>query len=176
MLRIVLILFGIAAAAVGALGLRGQLSSNRPWHVFLDMKYQPRYSAQGQSTYFADGRASRVPVAGTRPYDGAATRNDAGDHGDANPDFLPEADPIFFLGRLKPDEKRMVKVKVQKQRPKKDMDGKEYIKERVDLAKTKTNFWTDYKFGNPVTKKIEPKSAYCERLDDTVVCGGIYKK
>jgi cytochrome c len=57
-----------------------------------------------------------------------------------------------------------------------DMDGKEYIKERVDFAKTKANFWTDYKFNNPVSKKIEPKTAYCERLDDTVVCGGIYKK
>ena len=58
----------------------------------------------------------------------------------------------------------------------KDIDGKEYIKERVDLGKTKTSFWTDYKFVNPVSKKIEPKTAYCERLDDTVVCGGIYKK
>src|SRR3954467_1769110 len=58
----------------------------------------------------------------------------------------------------------------------KDMDGKEYIKERVDFGKTKTSFWTDYKFNNPVSKKIEPKSAYCERLDDTVVCGGVYKK
>jgi cytochrome c len=26
-----------------------------------------------------------------------------------------------------------------------------------------------------VSKKIEPKQMYCERLDDTVVCGGIYK-
>ena len=58
----------------------------------------------------------------------------------------------------------------------KDMDGKEYIKERVELGKTRTSFWTDYKFNNPVSKKIEPKTAYCERLDDTVVCGGIYKK
>ena len=58
----------------------------------------------------------------------------------------------------------------------KDMDGKEYIKERVEFAKTKPSFWTDYKFNNPVSKKIEPKTAYCERLDDTVVCGGIYKK
>jgi cytochrome c len=24
-----------------------------------------------------------------------------------------------------------------------------------------------------VSKKLEPKTAYCERLDDTVVCGGI---
>jgi len=58
----------------------------------------------------------------------------------------------------------------------KDIDGKEYIKERVEFGKTKTSFWTDYKFNNPVSKKIEPKTAYCERLDDTVVCGGIYKK
>jgi cytochrome c len=58
----------------------------------------------------------------------------------------------------------------------KDMDGKEYIKERVTLAQSKGTFWTDYKFNNPTTKKIEPKTAYCERVDDIVVCGGIYKK
>lgn len=58
----------------------------------------------------------------------------------------------------------------------KDIDGKEYIKERVELAKAKASFYTDYKFVNPVSKKIEPKTAYCERLDDTIVCGGIYKK
>ncbi len=56
-----------------------------------------------------------------------------------------------------------------------DIDGKEYVRERVELAKSKTSFWQDYKFTNPVSKKIEPKSAYCERIDDTVVCGGIYK-
>ena len=58
----------------------------------------------------------------------------------------------------------------------KDIDGKEYIKERVELGKAKATFYTDYKFPNPVTKKIEAKTAYCERLDDTVVCGGVYKK
>jgi signal transduction histidine kinase len=57
----------------------------------------------------------------------------------------------------------------------KDIDGKEYIKERVDFGKAKASFWTDYKFVNPVSKKIEPKTAYCERVDDYVVCGGIYK-
>jgi signal transduction histidine kinase len=56
-----------------------------------------------------------------------------------------------------------------------DIDGKEFVKERVELAKSKPNFWQDYKFTNPVSKKIEPKSMYCERLDDTAVCGGIYK-
>lgn len=57
----------------------------------------------------------------------------------------------------------------------KDIDGKAFVKERVELAKSKGTFWQDYKFTNPETKKIEPKSMYCEKLDDTAVCGGIYK-
>ena len=57
----------------------------------------------------------------------------------------------------------------------KDVDGKEFIRERMVLAKAKGSFWQDYKFTNPVSKKIEAKSMYCERLDDIVVCGGIYK-
>ena len=57
----------------------------------------------------------------------------------------------------------------------KDVDGKAFVKERVELAAAKGTFWQDYKFTNPVSKKIEPKSAYCEKLEDAVVCGGIYK-
>ena len=58
----------------------------------------------------------------------------------------------------------------------KDVDGKPFVKERVELAQSKGTFWQDYKFSNPVTKKIEPKQMYCEKLDDTVVCGGVYKQ
>ncbi len=57
----------------------------------------------------------------------------------------------------------------------KDVDGKPFVKERVELGQSKGTFWQDYKFTNPVSKKIEPKSMYCERLEDTVVCGGVYK-
>ena len=57
----------------------------------------------------------------------------------------------------------------------KDIDGKEFVRERVELAKSKGTFWQDYKFTNPETKKIEPKAMYCEKLDETVVCGGVYK-
>ncbi len=57
----------------------------------------------------------------------------------------------------------------------KDVDGKAFVKERVELASAKSTFWQDYKFTNPVSKKIEPKSMYCEKLDDAIVCGGIYK-
>ena len=57
----------------------------------------------------------------------------------------------------------------------KDIDGKPFVKERVELAQSKGSFWQDYKFTNPLSKKIQPKEMYCEKLDDTVVCGGVYK-
>jgi signal transduction histidine kinase len=58
----------------------------------------------------------------------------------------------------------------------KDVDGKFFVKERVELAKKKQPFWQDYKFTNPVSGKIEPKSMYCVPEDDLVVCGGVYLK
>jgi signal transduction histidine kinase len=57
----------------------------------------------------------------------------------------------------------------------KDADGKEFVKERIELAKTHDSFWQSYKFMNPVTKTVEPKQMYCERLEQTVVCGGVYQ-
>ncbi len=56
----------------------------------------------------------------------------------------------------------------------KDVDGKAFVRERMELAKTHDSFWQSYKFMNPVTKTIEPKQMYCERLQQTVVCGGVY--
>jgi hypothetical protein len=57
-----------------------------------------------------------------------------------------------------------------------DVDGKYFVKERVALAQSKpAGFWQDYKFTNPVSKKIEPKAMYCEKLGETAVCGGVYK-
>jgi cytochrome c len=56
-----------------------------------------------------------------------------------------------------------------------DVDGKYFVKERVELARKQGTFWQDYKFVNPTTKKIEPKQMYCEKLDETAVCAGVYK-
>jgi cytochrome c len=56
-----------------------------------------------------------------------------------------------------------------------DVDGKPYVKERTELARKQASFWQDYKFVNPVTKKVEPKQMYCERVDETAVCAGVYK-
>jgi cytochrome c len=58
----------------------------------------------------------------------------------------------------------------------KDVDGKAFVKERVELAKTKTSFWQEYKFTNPVSGKIEPKAMYCEPSGELIVCGGVYLK
>ena len=56
-----------------------------------------------------------------------------------------------------------------------DVDGKLYVKERVEMAAKQPSFWQDYKFVNPVTKKVEPKQMYCEKVENTAVCAGIYK-
>ncbi|HEX8955808.1 MAG TPA: cache domain-containing protein [Burkholderiaceae bacterium] len=57
----------------------------------------------------------------------------------------------------------------------KDTDGKSYIKERIELVKSKGKGWQDYKFVNPVTKQIEPKSMYFEKFEDVIVSCGVYK-
>lgn len=58
----------------------------------------------------------------------------------------------------------------------KDQDGKFYVKERIEIAKSKGKGWQDYKYTNPVSKKIEAKSAYIEKIDDLIVGCGVYKK
>lgn len=57
----------------------------------------------------------------------------------------------------------------------KDNDGKPIIRGFVDIAKTKGKGWHDYKWPNPVTKAIEQKSAYIEKVGDLIVGSGIYK-
>ncbi|MCX9157565.1 cache domain-containing protein [Niveibacterium sp. 24ML] len=56
-----------------------------------------------------------------------------------------------------------------------DVDGKEYGKEMVEVAKGKGKGWVDYKFKNPTNGKVEPKSSYVARTGDVFVIAGIYK-
>ena len=58
-----------------------------------------------------------------------------------------------------------------------DVDGKAYIKAAVDLAKSTGKGWVDYKFQNPETKKIEPKTTYVLRVPgkELFLAVGIYK-
>jgi signal transduction histidine kinase len=57
-----------------------------------------------------------------------------------------------------------------------DNDGKYFVKERVEMmSKADAKAWQDYKFMNPVSKQIEPKSMYLRRYEDLIVGCGIYK-
>jgi signal transduction histidine kinase len=56
-----------------------------------------------------------------------------------------------------------------------DPDGVPYVKNRIALVKAKGNGWQDYKFSNPVTKKIEAKTAYVELHEGLIYGCGIYK-
>jgi len=58
----------------------------------------------------------------------------------------------------------------------KDVDGKEFIKERMELANSKGKFWQEYKFTDPDTRKVLPKEMFCEKVEDMVVCAGVYKR
>jgi signal transduction histidine kinase len=57
----------------------------------------------------------------------------------------------------------------------KDGNGKMFVREEIDVAKAKGKGWVDFEWVNPVTKKIEPRSAYLERVDDYFVLSGIFK-
>jgi cytochrome c len=57
----------------------------------------------------------------------------------------------------------------------KDADGKAFVKERVEIAKTKGSGWQNYKWNNPTTNKIEDKVAYVEKYEDVIVGCGAYK-
>ena len=56
-----------------------------------------------------------------------------------------------------------------------DPDGKYIVKERLDGARVKPSGSIDYKFFNPVTKKVEPKRAYWQRHGDLLFTAGAYK-
>jgi signal transduction histidine kinase len=56
----------------------------------------------------------------------------------------------------------------------KDSDGKDFVREIVNSANTQGNGFADYKWYNPVTKESKPKSVYFEKVDDLIICSGIY--
>lgn len=59
----------------------------------------------------------------------------------------------------------------------KDADGKLFIQAMMDVAKTKGSGWVDYKWKNPKSGEVLPKSSYVEKLGENAFIGcGIYKK
>jgi cytochrome c len=58
----------------------------------------------------------------------------------------------------------------------KDADNNLFIASMIDLAKSKGSGWVDYKWVNPTSKKIEPKTTYIQKVDNYFVGCGTYKR
>jgi cytochrome c len=61
----------------------------------------------------------------------------------------------------------------------KDADGKLFIQDFIKVAREKGSAWVDYKWSNPTTKKVEPKSTFVKRMEGTdffLGCGIYLKK
>ncbi|MBP8309192.1 MAG: cache domain-containing protein [Burkholderiaceae bacterium] len=56
-----------------------------------------------------------------------------------------------------------------------DGNGKFHVKERLEIARAKGRGQQEFAFLNPMTKQIEPKLMFFERMDDIVVACGSYK-
>ncbi|EJL90913.1 methyl-accepting chemotaxis protein [Herbaspirillum sp. CF444] len=57
----------------------------------------------------------------------------------------------------------------------KDADGKLFIKQFVDTARSAGKGWIDYRWPNPVTAVLEEKTTYIEEVGGFVIGCGIYK-
>jgi cytochrome c len=59
----------------------------------------------------------------------------------------------------------------------KDQDGKYMVREMIDITKDGGTGWVDYKWPNPMTNKIEDKSAYVAKLGEEYFVGvGVYSR
>ena len=55
-----------------------------------------------------------------------------------------------------------------------DADGHQFSRQSVEMARAYGSGWNDYRMPHPTSGKIEPKSAYVERVDEVVIGCGIY--
>lgn len=58
----------------------------------------------------------------------------------------------------------------------KDADGKLYNKAIMETAIKNGSGWVDYRWANPVDRKIEQKSSFVEKVGDYVIGAGFYKQ
>ncbi|GAA4031400.1 cache domain-containing protein [Actimicrobium antarcticum] len=57
-----------------------------------------------------------------------------------------------------------------------DADGKAIVKNFIEVGNSKAgNGWVDYKWPNPVTKAVEQKASYVEKVGDVILGSGVYK-
>ncbi|MES2263691.1 MAG: cache domain-containing protein [Pseudomonadota bacterium] len=57
----------------------------------------------------------------------------------------------------------------------KDADDKYLFKDMLAVTKNKDSGWVHYKWPNPVTKTVEAKSTYLEKVGDLLIGCGVYR-
>jgi cytochrome c len=57
-----------------------------------------------------------------------------------------------------------------------DSDGKPFMKEIVDTANAKGSGWVEYKWYQPVARRVLPKVVYFDKVDDLIICSGVYEE
>ncbi|MHC1730377.1 MAG: cache domain-containing protein [Syntrophobacteraceae bacterium] len=55
-----------------------------------------------------------------------------------------------------------------------DVDGKAFVREIVDRANSVGFGYVEYKWYHPITKKVEPKTVYFEKVENVIICSGVY--
>ena len=56
-----------------------------------------------------------------------------------------------------------------------DADGRKMTREMVDLGRSRGMGWVDYRWTNPRSGQVEPKSTYVERCGEYTIACGIYR-
>jgi cytochrome c len=84
--------------------------------------------------------------------------------------FVMDKDAVMLAHPINPSLIGQPQMAVQ------DVDGKYMSKEMADVTKSKGSGWVDYRFKNPKTNEIAPKTSYVERADDLILGCGFYKK
>lgn len=57
----------------------------------------------------------------------------------------------------------------------KDLDGKAFIREILQIGNEKGSGWVDYKWPDPVSGRLRDKRTFVEKSGDLYICAGIYK-
>lgn len=53
--------------------------------------------------------------------------------------------------------------------------GEKYFQEVVTTANHRGHGVVEYWWTNPATQRVEPKNVYFEKIDDIIICSGVYQ-
>lgn len=59
-----------------------------------------------------------------------------------------------------------------------DVNGKYFIQEMIEVAKTKGSGWVEYSWTNPLTKKLQTKVTYVKKVEgaDVFIGCGVFRR